>query len=435
MENKLLFFTILFLLSFRAAAQCTDYKWPQDQAKAEKNVDAFKAAIKEQNYKAAIPGIQWMIAHAPQWHTDLYVAAIETYDNLAEKELEPGVKQNYLDSLFIIYDLRIKNCGDEGYVLNRKAYSARKYYNPNKAKAVESLAIFDKTFAVNGNNVLDNNLIGYIDAIWINDLPEDQVMQRYNKLMKVIDFKMNKAKSEKHNEEIARYNKVITYIDSKLPKMVKMDCEFVKKYIEQSYKTDPGNLRIAKNIFDVVTDEKCPYDPIWFEAAEALHAAASNFSVIKELAVAYISNKNFDKGASLLAEVQAKAGTAAEKAWIDLLKGDMEYQKGNKTLARDLYRQALVTDPTVKDAYERIGDLYSSATTDCSKVTSPAEEKLIYIAAFQMYLKSGNREKMVQTLAKYPTAEDLQKANWKSGESKKIPCWINETVTVRVRKN
>jgi hypothetical protein len=75
---------LLTVFYSQTSAQCTEYKWPQDQANAEKYVDSFKGAIKEHNYKGAVSGIQWMIKHAPQWHTDLYVAATETYENLAE---------------------------------------------------------------------------------------------------------------------------------------------------------------------------------------------------------------------------------------------------------------------------------------------------------------------------------------------------------------
>jgi len=38
------------------------------------------------------------------------------------------------------------------------------------------------------------------------------------------------------------------------------------------------------------------------------------------------------------------------------------------------------------------------------------------------------------TLAKYPTAAELTKANWKAGEVKKLACWIDESVTVKARK-
>ncbi len=246
-NNVLLGFSLVIITSLSASGQCTDYKWPQDQAKAEKKVDSFKAAIKEGNYKGATAGIQWMLHNAPNWHTDLYVAAIDTYDNLAEKELDPATKDAYIDSLFILYDLRIKNCGDEENVLNRKAYSARKYYNTNKAKASESLAIFDKTFAVSGNNVLDNNLIGYIDAIRLNTgLSEDQIMQRVTKLMEVIDSKLKKAQQQNNSGDIAKYNKVFAYVDSKLPKMVKMNCEFSKKYLEPSFKANPTDAAARK---------------------------------------------------------------------------------------------------------------------------------------------------------------------------------------------
>src|SRR4051812_48838320 len=98
-NKKVVFGLVLMMSSFGAWAQCTDYKWPQDQAKAEKYVEAYEAAYKDQNYKGATAGIQWMINNAPQWHTKLYVSAADTYDKLASQELDPSTKQKYVDSL------------------------------------------------------------------------------------------------------------------------------------------------------------------------------------------------------------------------------------------------------------------------------------------------------------------------------------------------
>ncbi len=427
------------IVSMGAMAQCTEYKWPQDQAKAEKLVDGFKAAIKDQNYKAATGGIQWMLANAPQWHNDLYVAAIETYDKLAGQELDPGTKQGYVDSLMIIYDMRIKNCGDEMNVLNRKAISANKYNGQSKEKTAEVLAIFDKTYEVSGNNVMDNNLLAYMEVTKNNvellkSLNEDQVMQRYNKLTEVIDSKVKRAEEQNKSGDIEKYKKVMAAIDAKLAKTVKINCAFVKKNFEPKFKTTPNDRALAKKIYQVMLADKCTDEPVWLQAAETMYKATPDFGVTKELCGKYIQNKNFDKAMPLLGEVQAKATTPSEKSWIDILKGDVEFQKGNKTGARDLYKLALTTDPASKEAYEKIGDLYAASTTDCSKGAGSAEEKLVYIAAFQMYKNSGNREKMEQALAKYPTAADLLKANWKTGETKKVTCWIDETVTVKAKK-
>ncbi len=425
--------------SMTVKAQCTDYKWPQDQATAEKKVDAFQAAIKDQNYKGATASLQWMMTNAPQWHSDLYVAAIETYDKLASQELDPATKQGYVDSLMLIYDLRIKTCGDEMNVINRKAISAYKYNGQNKEKMANVLDIFDKTYEISGNNVLDNNLLAYMDVIRLNEenlknLKEDQIISRYNKIMEVIDSKVKRAQQQNKTGDIEKYKKVTLAIDAKLAKIVKLNCDFVKKVFVPQLKANPIDLALNKKVYQLMLADKCTEEPAWLEAAEALYKANPDFSVTKELCLRYIQNKNFEKSGPLLSEVQAKATTPAEKAWVELLKGDTEFQKENKTGARDLYKKALVIDPTSKDAYEKIGDLYVASTGDCSKVAGSAEEKLVFIAAFQMYLKSGNREKMEQTLAKYPTASDLQKVNWKTGEVKKIACWIDESVTVKAKK-
>lgn len=420
-------------------AQCSEYKWPSDIAKAEKQVESFRTAMKEQNYKGATAGINWMLSNVPQWHSDLYVAAIETYDKLASQELDPATKQNYIDSLMIVYDLRVKSCGDEMNVLNRKAISAYKYNGQNKDKASEVLAIFDKTYEVSGNNVYDNNLDFYMGAIKNNvellkNLNEDQVMQRYNKLMDVVEAKVKKAQEQNKSNDIEKYKKVTASIDSKLNKVVKMNCAFVKKNFEAKFKANPNDVMLAKKIYQVMLNDKCSSDPVWFQAAELLHSVSPDFAVTKELCSAYIQSKNFDKASPLLTELQGKAATPAEKAWIEILKGDMEFQKGNKTGARDLYKQASVIDPAGKDCYEHWGDLYISSVGECVKAPGSAESKLVYIAAYELYKKALVKEKIEQTYNQLPTATDLQKAGWKNGEAKKIACWIDENVTLKVRK-
>lgn len=380
MQSKNVFFGLaLMMSSLSAFAQCNDYKWPQDQVKAEKYVEVYEAAYKDQNYIGATAGIQWMLSNAPQWHTKLYVSAADTYDKLAGQELDPSTKQKYVDSLMLIYDLRIKNCGEEENVLNRKAFSAYKYNGQNKAKIAEVLAIFDKTYEISGNNVLDNNLDSYMSVIknnaeFLKNLSEDQIMQRYNNLMSIIEVKVKKAQEQNKANLVEGYRKVTEKIDAK----------FIK--------------------------------------------------VAKDLCTKNVQDKNFDKVTPLLSQIETKSSTPADKAWINILKGDIEFQKGNKPGARDLYKQALVVDPAGKDAYNKLGDLYSSAAGECSKTPGSAEEKLVYIAAYQQYFKAANVEKCQQTLTKYPTLAELQKANMKQGEVKKIACWIDESVTVKAKK-
>ena len=149
---------LVAITSLTALAQCKQQIWPPDKAKAEECVAVFGDAVKQGHYRAATASLQWMMTNAPNWNTKLYVDAATAYDGLATQEKDPAKKKVLVDSLMLIYDLRLKNCGDEINVLNRKAGSNAKYNINNKEKAPELLALFDRVYEISGNNVNDNNL-------------------------------------------------------------------------------------------------------------------------------------------------------------------------------------------------------------------------------------------------------------------------------------
>lgn len=440
MKKELIFCALaMCVISIGASAQCGDYAWPADKAKAEKYVETYEAAIKDQNYKGATAGIQWMLANAPKWHEKLYVEAVDVYDKLAEQELDPSTKQVYADSILKVYDIRLANkCGEESDILNYKAYYAYKYSGREKSKVAQVLAIFDHAYEVNGNEVMDNNLIAYMNVIRSNadmlkNLNEDQIMQRYNKLLDVISAKIKTAETEGKQGDIGKYKKVTAVVDATLAKTVDFNCAFAKKYFEPKFTANPADVELAKKIYTAMLNDKCTSEASFIQAAELIHKTSpNNFDVTKELASAYINTKNFDKAAPLLTELQGKATKPAQKAWITILNGDIEFQKGNKAGARDLYKKVLTTDPANKDAHEHWGDLYMASVTECAEAGS-FDEKLVYIAAYELYKKSGDIEKMKQAYEMLPTNDEIQKSGWPKGQQKKIGCWINESVSAKAR--
>jgi hypothetical protein len=98
-----------------------------------------------------------------------------------------------------------------------------------------------------------------------------------------------------------------------------------------------------------------------------------------------------------------------------------------------LFRQAGAANPANKDSFEKIGDLYMNACDECCKRVSKAEDRLIYLAAFDMYARAGNQQKMASARAQFPSVTELFELNWKEGEKKTISCWVGETVTLRTR--
>ena len=419
-------------------SQCRELKWPDNRAKAEECVAIFGDAVKQQNYRSATASIQWMLTNAPNWNTKLYVDAGTTYDGLATKETDAAKKKVLVDSLMLIFDMRIKNCGDEINVLNRKAASNVKFNINNKEKSAELLAMLDRVYEISGNNVNDNNLEAYISVIYVNhltlkNLSEEQILGRYDKLSLVIDAKMKKAAAENKTADIDKYKQIKANVDDKLAKMVTINCAFVKKNYEPRFRQNPTDIVLAKKIFQYMLNDKCTEDPLWVEATEVVHKASPDFTLAKVLGAKYLASKNYEKALPLLNEALTLATKPGEKADINILLGDNESQKGNKTGAREFYRKAIAADPSNKEGYEKIGDLYYFAHGDCAKKQSLAEDRLVYIAAYEMYVRSGNQQKISQSRGQFPSVTELFELSWKEGESKKINCWIGETVTLRTR--
>ncbi len=114
-----------------------------------------------------------------------------------------------------------------------------------------------------------------------------------------------------------------------------------------------------------------------------------------------------------------------------ILQGSNEARKGDKVQARALYRQA--ADMGNKEGYEKIGDLYQNSFGECAKKESYAEDRLIYIAAYEVYAKAGNQQKMAQARAQFPSTGEIFELNWTEGEAKIVQCWVNESVILKTR--
>ncbi len=440
MKSKFLMVIVLAGAQTVAWAQCKEFKWPEDKAKADESVAIYGDAMKSGNYRGATKDFQWMLTNAPQWNTKLYIDGADIYDKLAEKETDPAKKKILVDSLLMLYDMRIKNCGDEANVMNRKAYASYKYNIKNKEKLADLLTLYDKVYEISGNNVSDGNLIAYITTVKANqlaykNLADDQVFVRYDKIMSVIDVKMKVAMGQGKTADVDKLKGYKDAIDGLLLSMVKVDCDFVRKNLAPKFKLNPEDLGLAKKIFTFMLQGKCTDDPLWLEAGEAIHKLnpEKDFGLVKTLATRYMSSGNYDRAEVLLKEALTMATTPKDKAEAQLYLGSCESKKGNYQGARELFRQSGTTDPASKEPWEKIGDLYYNSFDNCAKKQNLAEDRLVYLAAYEMYQKAGNAQLATRAKAQFPSKEEIFLLNWQVGTSQKVGCWIGETVVLKTR--
>jgi len=445
MKKAIVTATLLMVLIFggnTAFAQCKEVIWPTDpamKAKVEEKKVLYEDALKGGQVINALKPLNWLLANVPNLHSSLYIYGAEVFDKLAKEEKDAARKKVYVDSLMIVYDMRIKNCGEEGPVTNRKAFSFLQYNL--QSKPAEALALMDKTLDLNGNDVTDATLIYYMQTMKVNkaklkNLTDDQIMERYDRLMAIWDVKMKKTQSE--GKDPSKLKKMKDDIDAILITIVDVNCDFVKKNLEPKFRKDPTDISLAKKIFSFMLQGKCTDEPLWLEAGEVILKATPvperDCGLAKNLGIKYLVKENYEKAEELLKEAQNVCTEATDKGEILIYLGSIEAKKGNKFGARDLYRKAAAADPaSAKEAYVKIGLLYYGSFNDCAKKVNQADDRLVYLIAADYFQRGGDAKNAANAKENFPSREDIFLVNYKVGDSKQVGCWIDESTTIRTR--
>ena len=433
---KWLFMKVIsvFLLLLIPIASTTgqDMKWPEDRAMAEEKVALYSDELEFENYREAADHLYWLLVNAPDLHVSLYQNGSKIYENLAIEESEPELREIYLDSLMLIYDMRMTYYDDRINVMNRKAYKAYKYFIRNKAKYEWLLELFDNTILIAGGETMSNNIPAYMNVIKVNRLTNDnltleEVFKRYNQINRILDHKAAKG------EDIQRTK---DFVDKLLTEAIPegIDCEFVKQNLGPKFKENPSDIALAKRIFGFMLNGKCTDDPLFLEVAIEIQRDEPTYGIAyKVIAKKCLVAKNLVCAEKYFRESLSLASEDNEKIEVYNDLARLKSNQDKKLEARDFYRQALMIDSGNKDAFEGLGNLYYYSASDCAEMQNLVEDRLPYLAAYQMYEKAGNDKMMQASQEQFPSKEEIFTANLENGQVMTVKCWISETVVLKTR--
>ncbi len=432
-----LYYLILFafsLISTSGHSQCKEWTWPENKVKAEEQVVLFQDAYNYKQYRQALKPLNWILKNAPNLNTSIYIKATEIYDKLASREKDIVKKERLIDSLMILYDKRIAVCGEKASVVNRKALSSFKY-EINGTDPASILRIMDEAFELNGTDVFDATLVPYIQTIVINqkkykNLTNQQVLDRYDQISSVLDVKMQSSSSDVAQK--AKLNKIKESVDDWLLKIVKIDCAFIKEYLEPKLSETPDDIKLNKQIFRYMLNSNCTNDPIWLEIAERILCNEKDFGLAKNIAIKYALQKDLAKAELFYKEALSLAPGKSDSSQTMLSIGELNANVDRQS-AREFFRNSLAIDPKQKKGYEKMGDLYYNSFDECSQKKNAADDRATYLLAYDYYSKSGNQKKMAITKKLFPSKEEIFLMNYQKGQAINVGCWINESTIIRTR--
>jgi len=422
------------MVAFGAQAQCDDWKWPEDKKTAEEKNVLYNDALRADNFEAAKKPHQWLLMNAPDLHSAIYINGEKIYKGLADAAQDAGnddLKDKYVDSLMIIYDMRAKYCNSEADVQARKAYSSYRYNIRKTSEMPNILNEFDKAYELNGNKLDYYLILPYMSTVqynakYVKNLSDEQILEYYEKVMGIIDYQLENETRQSILTKLKDYKGTV---DGILVGLVNIDCDFVREKLGPKFEENLSDLKLAKKIFGFMLNGKCTDDPLWLKAGETIMDNEPDFGIAKSLGSKF-------KAAGETEKAEKYFNKALELTEDPDKKADMYIQLGSfksGSAARAMYQKAISVDPTKSEAYSAIGYLYYQSFEQCAGKEDIVKDRAVFLAAYDMFQKAGNSKMMQSAKEQFPSKEEIFTYNYETGSSISVGCWIGGSTTIRSR--
>lgn len=437
MKLRVLYSFLILLASTSAFAQ---FKWPEDPEKkkdAQTAYTLYDDSYKQGDYDGALPHLDKLLDEYPDLSKAIYINGIKIYKEIWRKEKDATKKSAAADKVMSLYDKRFELFnGEEKKGIDRKAMDAFVFFAKDRDRTRYILDLFAKTYELKGDNAFYPVGRYYMNMASIafarkSGITDQEILDIYGRTTQHIDFQIEKAKSK--NQNTKKYDDIKKFIDEKLAKLNLIDCDFIVDKLVPEFEQNPNNAELANKIFVFAFDGGCT-DEDWFvKAAERVFESDPNYGVAKLLGARYAREKNYEKARDYYTKAAELTDDNTDKGSVMKQMASMFRIEGNKAEARKYALQTMETDPSLAtEMNEMIGDMILGSS-ECDQQKSQVDDRARFIAAYDYYQKAGNRLKMSQAQAQFPTIGDIFTANRQENETVFVGCWIQKNVKLKRR--
>ena len=434
--KKALIYSMVVVTSVYAYAQ-TGWNWPEDpelNSQAKEKQAYYKLLLAQDNYMEAMVALNWLYENNPNLHQTIYIEGETTLEKIMEDVEDKDRKEALRDSILWMYDQRIEHFDNDANVTDRKAYQAFQFYYNNPSKYPMLAELYAKAYELNGASIMTVNLSPYmfLAKLYHQRKPDamtaEMVLDIHTTISDLIDEKRKAGESEKRlKKEQDKTDAYLSSIEGILT------CEFIETKLVPKFREDPTDLATAKKIFKYSVEAKCTGEPYFLEASEPVFKEQPSFILANVLGSKYLSSGDLTKSLTYFEQAVNLASDKDEKFTALMGQASINNKKGNKTRARALAYEALSAKPGSPEAYNLIGNLYFTSYDDCKGEKSKVLDRGVFLAAYDMYQKAGNKSQMQASKEQFPSIEEMFNENYEEGQNITVGCWINQTVSLKRR--
>lgn len=436
---NLLALSILLLFSVKGIAQAylNDSKYGVDEEARQQCIVAlslYGEDYKQRNYEKAKPNWVKVLNVCPSARLNTYIHGTRMMKTWIENEAAPSRKAELIDSLMMIYDMRIEHFDSKGTVLGQKGIDLASLDSDRYEEAYNILKESVELESDASSEVVLYTFMALTKTMYDNGkLNGEDVIETYAMLADYLDSQLESKPDD------SRLLQVKDNINAIFTNAGVADCESLEKIFEPRIK-EGASIDLVKMVSNLLVANKCESTDFYKKTAKVLYGIEPTSSRAYELARVYLSEKNYAQAEVLYKDAVEHEGDTITKSKFLVEYANMIFNDVRKPQqARSLALKALSLNPNIGHAYILIGQIYAAEKDHFS---DDFQKKTIYWVAVDQFAKAKQVDstvaddcnRLIETYVQYfPAKSDIFFQDLTLNQRYTVGGWINEVTTIRAR--
>lgn len=429
---------LIFNVNAIAQAYLNDPKFGADEETRKECVVAlslYGEDYKQQNYDKAKPNWLKVLEICPGARQNTYVHGVRMIKTWYAEATSPSRKNELLDSLMMIYDMRIEYFDSRGTLLGQKGMDLA---SMDSDRYEEAYGYLKESIELEGDGSASSVLYTYMVLTKTmydnNKLSAEDVIETYALIADYLDLQ------QVSNPDDGRLLQVKENVDAIFSTANVADCESLQKIFEPRVDNNSNDIDLVKKVHNLLSANRCEQTDFYVKTAKALYALEPTSNRAYELARVYVAKRDYQNSEQYYKQaIELEENKEQKSRFLVEYAGVVFNEFGKPQQARSLALEAIEHNPNIGHAYILIGNIYANEKNCFS---DDFQKKTVYWAAVDKFIKAkqvdpsvaSDCDRLIEVYSQYfPAQSDIFFHDLNPNQRYTVGCWINESTTVRAR--
>lgn len=424
---------LLVLPGFSQRSKVTVYSSNDDSTPCEAYLSTYRDFFRLELYEDAYQTWVKVFYDCPASSEKMYVDGVTMYRSFIEEASNEQVREALIDTLLIIYDRRMEYFGGEGNILGRKGKDLLAYRGDDILEVQQAYELLKKSIELEGERSRETVMLNFISSgvqLYKEELIDDnQIMEDYIMLIGILD---------QLEEKSSRWKRTMATVDEIMRKEGVLSCEALDRYYEPHFEEYIDSDAFLKTVIKAYGKTGCEGSDYYLAALENLYKVEPGPESAHNLAILFITRKNFPKAAEYLKEaVQGdRIDRETSAQWYYEL-AVVSSANQDYCDAIEYAGEAIANKSDFGKAYIILGDAIIASR---SMLGEDIRQRTAFWVAADKYSKAVSVDPAIQEVARqklsdctdqFPDREELFFLDMQDGDPYLVEGCINQNTTVR----